>query len=160
MGQLPRIAQALFLGGFTAVFYALGWYVRRKMKLEGSGLALTAVASALIPLDLYTYYASGGFPAESWPTVWLAGSILCLIAYTITVYAMRSEILGYLIPLAAGSTALALGNWLNLPVHWWPLTFTPSPSCWHCSATSSTSQPLIYSNGRSSTWPMPSPCPS
>ncbi|MCB0034188.1 MAG: DUF2157 domain-containing protein, partial [Anaerolineales bacterium] len=83
--NFSRFAQAAFLGGFTAVFYGLGWYVRRKMHLEGSGLALTAVASLLVPLDFYTYYISGGFPEGSWPTVWLVASAVCLVAYSATV---------------------------------------------------------------------------
>ena len=57
----------------TVAFFGLGWYVRTRMKLVGSGIALTAVAALLIPLDFFAYTISGGFPPGSWPTVWLVG---------------------------------------------------------------------------------------
>ncbi|MCB0034187.1 MAG: hypothetical protein KDE51_09215, partial [Anaerolineales bacterium] len=34
---------------------------------------------------------------------------------------------GYLVPLAAGSLALALSNWFDLATHWWVLSFTAVP---------------------------------
>jgi hypothetical protein len=117
--NFPAAAQAAFLVGFTAVFYALGWYVRQKMHLEGSGIALTAVASLLVPLDFYTFYISGGFPAGSWPTVWLVASAVCLVAYTATALALRAEFFGYFIALAATSFITAALNWGNVPWPWW-----------------------------------------
>ena len=117
--NFPPAAQAAFLVGFTAVFYALGWYVRQKMRLEGSGIALTAVASLLVPLDFYTFYISGGFPEGSWPTVWLVASAVCLVAYTATALALRAEFFGYFIALAATSFITAALNWGDVPWQWW-----------------------------------------
>lgn len=117
--NFPPAAQAAFLVGFTAVFYALGWYVRQKMRLEGSGIALTAVASLLVPLDFYTFYISGGFPEGSWPTVWLVASAVCLVAYTATALALRAEFFGYFIALAATSLITAALNWGDVAWQWW-----------------------------------------
>ena len=115
----PPLAQIAFLGSFTAGFYLLGWYVRTQLKLEGSGIALIAVASLLIPLDFYAFYISGGLPGHSWPTVWLAASFVCLIAYGVTAVLLQATFFGYLVALAGVSLALAGLNLLGLPVVWW-----------------------------------------
>ncbi len=104
----PPWLQVTFLAGFTGLFYGLGWYVRARMKLPGSGLALSAVASLLAPLDFYAFYLSGGFPAQRWPEVWLLASLVCLGAYLFTVYRLQAEFFGYLAALALGSLAAAL----------------------------------------------------
>jgi hypothetical protein len=103
----PPWLQVTFLTLFTAIFYTLGWYVRGPMKLRGSGMALSAVASLLIPLDFYAFYLSGGFPEERWPEVWLLASALCLVAYSLTLYLLQAEFFGYLVGLAAGSLLAA-----------------------------------------------------
>lgn len=115
----PPLIQLAFLGSMTAAFFGLGWYVRSRMKLEGSGVALTAVAALLIPLDFFAYYISGGFPPGSGPTVWLAASLVCLGAYLLAAYWLQATFFGYLVALALGSLGLA---WLNLwaaPFVWW-----------------------------------------
>ncbi|MCA9981756.1 MAG: hypothetical protein KDD89_13010, partial [Anaerolineales bacterium] len=117
--SFPRWAQAGFLAGFTAVFYGLGSFVRQRLKLVGSGLALTAVASLLVPLDFYTFYLSGGFPADSGAAVWVLASVVCLIAYTATAYLIQAESFGYLVALAGGSLILSLANWVGLDSVWW-----------------------------------------
>ncbi|MCB8923880.1 MAG: hypothetical protein H6662_20060, partial [Ardenticatenaceae bacterium] len=119
----PPIVQIAFLGSFTALFYALGWYVRVKMRLPDSGIALSAVASLLVPLDFVAFYISGGFPAGSWPQVWLAASIVCLLLYSVVALLLQAEFFGYLISIAAVSLSLAL---FNLPgaMAWWPLGVT------------------------------------
>jgi hypothetical protein len=117
--SFPRWAQVSFLAGFTAVFYGLGWFVRQRLKLEGSGLALTAVASLLIPLDFYTFYLSGGFPVDSGPAVWVLASSVCLMAYILTAFLIHAESFGYLVALAGGSLVLALANWAGLDSVWW-----------------------------------------
>ncbi|MBK8935151.1 MAG: hypothetical protein IPM76_23120 [Chloroflexi bacterium] len=60
----PPLAQIAFLGSFTAGFYLLGWY-STQLKLEGSGIALIAVASLLIP----SIFTPSIFPAVSRATV-------------------------------------------------------------------------------------------
>jgi hypothetical protein len=98
----------LFLAVFTGIFYALGWYVRTRMKLTQSGIALSAVGSLFVPFDFYAFYLSGGFPRESWPQVWLLASLVCLVIYLLTTYLIQAEFFGYAVALAAGSTLAAI----------------------------------------------------
>jgi len=115
----PPLMQVGFLALFTATFYVLGWYVRVKLKLRRSGIALSAFASLLVPLEIYAIYLSGGFPAERWAEVWWAASLACLIAYLATVYAIQAEFFGYLVVLAGGSLLCATLELVNIPMIWW-----------------------------------------
>ncbi|NJN94369.1 MAG: hypothetical protein HC875_09890, partial [Anaerolineales bacterium] len=94
--------------GFTALFFTLGWYVRTKTPLYRSGIALSAIAALLIPIDFYTIYVNFHISPDFWPTFWLITSLICLIAYTGATLIIRSRFFGYLVGTAAGSTALAL----------------------------------------------------
>lgn len=93
--------------GFTILFFALGWVVRTKTPLYRSGIALSAIAALLIPIDFYTIYANFNIPANVWPAFWLITSLFCLAAYTLGTLAIQSRIFGYLVGAAAGSTVLA-----------------------------------------------------
>jgi hypothetical protein len=115
----PPWLQVTFLAGFTSIFYALGWYVRTHLKLRESGIALSAVASLLVPLDFYAFYRSGGFPPESWPQVWLLASLVCILIYALAVYLIQSEIFGYLVAIAAASLVAAALQVLHVPLDWW-----------------------------------------
>ncbi|MBX3058480.1 MAG: hypothetical protein KF770_18610 [Anaerolineae bacterium] len=118
-GTFPAAVQIAFLGGFTAAFYALGWYVYQRMQLHGSGIALIAVGSLLVPLDFYAFYLSEGFPPESWPTIWLAASAVCLAAYLVTAVWLQASFFGFLIGLAAGSLLVATLNMVGVGRAWW-----------------------------------------
>ncbi|MCP4361072.1 MAG: hypothetical protein GY796_23945 [Chloroflexi bacterium] len=115
----PPLVQIGFLGSITAAFFGLGWVVRTRMKLEGSGIALIAVAALLIPLDFYAYTISGGFLPDSWPAVWLIASVVCLGVYLFVAYFTQAMFFGYLVALAIGSLVLSLLNLLGVPVAWW-----------------------------------------
>ncbi|MCB0193716.1 MAG: hypothetical protein KDJ65_17340, partial [Anaerolineae bacterium] len=93
---------------FTAFCFAIGWYVRTKTPMYRSGIALSAIAALLVPIDFYTVYVNFPFPGEAWPTFWLITSIVSLLVYVITTYLIRSRFFGYLVGTAAGSTVLAL----------------------------------------------------
>lgn len=114
----PPLIQLGFLGGMTAAFFGAGWFVRSKMKLEGSGVALFTVAALLIPLDFVAYYISGGFPPGSWPTIWLIASVVCLVAYALITTFIHAVFLGYLVALALGSLLLSILNIVGVPVEW------------------------------------------
>lgn len=118
-GLFPPWLQVTFLALFTAFFYGLGWYLRVRLKLHGSGIALTAVGSLLVPLDFYAIYLSRGFPAEWWAEVWLLASGLCLLAYLLTVYWLQAEFFGYLVGLAAGSLLAAAMQVGGIERAWW-----------------------------------------
>ncbi len=118
-GTFPAAVQIAFLSGFTAVFYILGWYVHQRMKLHGSGVALIAVGSLLVPLDFYAFYLSGGFPPGSWPIIWLVASAVCLAAYLVTAVWLQAPFFGYLIGLAAGSLLVAALNIVGIGRAWW-----------------------------------------
>jgi hypothetical protein len=128
-GTFTAVVQVTFLGGFTALFYGLGWYVNARMHLRGSGNALTGVGSLLVPLDFYAFYISGGFPSESWPMVWLAGSLICLAAYLLTAYLLQANFFGYLVATALASSIIALLNMLNVPISWWQVGITGTALC-------------------------------
>lgn len=112
--------QITFLTGFTLFFYGLGWYVRVKMKLRESGIALSATGSLLIPVDFYAVYLTTSiFPREAWAEVWLLASVVCLGAYTITAALLRVEFFGYLVGAASVSALCAALQTLNVPDYWW-----------------------------------------
>ena len=94
--------------GFTSLFFSLGWYVRTKTHLYRSGIALSAIAALLIPIDFYTIYVNFNIPAGYGPFFWLITSIMCLAAYSVITLLIRSRFFGYLVGAAAGSTVLAL----------------------------------------------------
>ncbi|MBN1995808.1 MAG: hypothetical protein JW953_24190 [Anaerolineae bacterium] len=93
---------------FTIIFFGLGWYVRAKTSLYRSGIALSAIAALLIPIDFYTVYVNFHIPPDLWPFFWFVTSVFCLIAYSVAAFIIRSRFFGYLIGVAAGSVALAL----------------------------------------------------
>ncbi len=106
--RFPPWAQVAILSAFTLFFYGLGWYVRGPMHLRNSGIALTATASLLVPVDFYAVYLSGGiFPREAWAEVWWLTSAVCLVAYSLTVWKVRVEFFGYLVGTALGSLLCA-----------------------------------------------------
>jgi hypothetical protein len=93
--------------GFTAIFFGLGWAVRTRTALYRSGIALSAIAALLIPIDLYTVYVNFGKPPAYWAQFWLATSVVCFFAYIITTLNIQSRFFGYLVGTAAGSIVLA-----------------------------------------------------
>lgn len=93
---------------FTAIFFALGWYVRAKTPLYRSGIALSAIAALLIPIDFYTIYVNFHISPDDWPLFWLVTSLVCLLAYIAATLLIRSRFFGYLVGTAAGSTVLAI----------------------------------------------------
>lgn len=93
---------------FTAIFFTLGWYVRAKTPLYRSGIALSAIAALLIPIDFYTIYVNFNISPEYGPLFWFVTSVFCLLAYLGVALIIRSRFFGYLVGVAAGSTALAL----------------------------------------------------
>jgi hypothetical protein len=114
--------QVAFLSGFTLFFYGLGWYVRDKMGLQRSGVALFATGSLLVPVDFYAIYLSGGvFPREAWAEVWLLASAVCLAAYCITAAVLRTEFFGYLVGTAVGSLLCAALQVADVSTDWWTL---------------------------------------
>jgi len=109
----------LLLAAFTLTFYAFGWYVRVKMELWNSGIALTATGSLLVPLDFYAVYLGGGFvPYATAEQVWLLTSAVCLAAYLATVWAIETEFFGYLIAGAAGSLLCAAMRVAGISPDW------------------------------------------
>jgi hypothetical protein len=108
--------------GFTGLFFGLGWLVRAKTSLYRSGLALSAIAALLIPIDFYTIYVNFHVPPQIFPTFWLVTSLLCLIAYTMATLSIQSRLFGYLVGAAAGSAVLALielgHQWVDLSLDW------------------------------------------
>jgi hypothetical protein len=114
--------QVAFLSGFTLFFYGLGWYVRAKMGLQKSGIALFATGSLLVPVDFYAVYLSGGlFPREAWAEVWLLASVVCLGVYTILALILRAEFFGYLVGTACGSLICAALQVTGVSTDWWSL---------------------------------------
>ncbi len=123
-GLFPPLVQVGLIGLITAIFYALGWYVRSQLHLESSGIALSAVASLLVPLDFYAVFLFGKFPGSMWDEVWLMASAVCLFVYLATTLLMNFEFFGYLVVLAAGSLLAAIVQVSGLPgdIRWAALT--------------------------------------
>ena len=118
--NLPPVAQLAAIVLFTLSFYGAGWFLRVRMGLRASGIAVTAVGSLLVPLDFYAVFVAGGaLPEEMWPWVWLAASALCLPIYAFTALRIRAEFFGYLVSVAAGSLTCAILQVLGAPQEWW-----------------------------------------
>lgn len=117
--RFPPLVQVTFIAAFTLTFYGAGWFVRARMGLRSSGIALTAIGSLLVPIDFYTIYLSGGFPREAWPQVWLGVSILCFVAYLFTALRAQAEFFGYLVGVAAGSLLCATLKVTGVHTDWW-----------------------------------------
>ena len=92
--------------GFTLLFFALGWYVRTQTPLSRSGIALSAIAALLVPIDLYTVYINFGTPPHYWAEFWLLASLVCLIAYILATLRIQSRFFVYLVGIAAGGLVL------------------------------------------------------
>jgi hypothetical protein len=117
--RFPPLVQVIFIAAFTLTFYSAGWFVRARMGLRSSGIALTAIGSLLVPIDFYTIYLSGGFPHEAWPQVWLGASILCFVAYLFTALRIQAQFFGYLVGSAAGSLLCAAMQVIGVHTDWW-----------------------------------------
>ncbi len=94
--------------GFTLLFFGLGWVVRNKTALYRSGIALSAIAALLIPIDLYTIYVNFGNPPTYLAEFWLIASVICIFFYLLAALNIQSRFFGYLVGVAAGSAALAV----------------------------------------------------
>ena len=93
--------------GFTLLFFGLGWFVRNKTALYRSGIALSAIAALLIPIDLYTVYVNFSNPPAYWAEFWLIASVICILIYIAATLNIRSRFFGYLVGVAAGSAVVA-----------------------------------------------------
>lgn len=94
--------------GFTALFFGLGRYIRFKTNLHRSGIALSAIAALLVPIDFWAVYANFNIPVDWQAIFWLVASLLSLGAYILATLVIRSRLFGYLVATAAGSSVLAL----------------------------------------------------
>ncbi len=122
---LPEAVQLGFIILFTLSFYFAGWFLRVRMKLRASGIAVTAVGSLLVPLDFYAVFVAGGvLPAGQWPWVWLMASAVCLPIYTFTALRLRAEFFGYLVAATAGSLLCAALKVLGVAPEWDLLALT------------------------------------
>jgi hypothetical protein len=66
--NLPPAVQLAAIVLFTLSFYGAGWFLRVRMGLRASGIAVTAVGSLLVPLDFYAVLIAGGtLPEEQFP---------------------------------------------------------------------------------------------
>ncbi len=123
--KLPDVAQLAVIVLVTLAFYAAGWYLRVRLKLRASGIAVTAVGSLLVPLDIYGVLILGGvWPAGAWPWAWLLASAVCLPLYTHTTLRLRATFFGYTVTVAAGSLLCAGLRVLGVQADWWLLALT------------------------------------
>ena len=117
---LPPAAQLAVIILFTLSFYGAGWFLRVRMNLRLSGIAVTAVGSLLVPLDFYAVGIAGGVvPAEQWAWIWLVASVVCLPIYTFTAVRIQAEFFGYTVAVAAGSLLCATLQVMGIAPEWW-----------------------------------------
>jgi hypothetical protein len=117
--DFPRPVRVTIPFGFTAVFFGTGWLVRTRTGLYRSGIALSAIAALLFPIDFYTIYANYGNPPEGFHWFWLLTSLVCLGVYLVAALIIQNITFGYLVGAAAGSCVLSVlevnhqtyGNW-------------------------------------------------
>ncbi len=92
----------------SLIFFGAGRYIRLNTNLARSGLALSAIAALLVPIDFYTIYTNYITDPNSGPIFWLFASVTCLLVYSWATYLIGSRLFGYLVVTAAGSLVLAL----------------------------------------------------
>ncbi len=119
LSPLPHLGMML---ATTAVFYAAGIIVRRKLDLARTGAALLGIGAAFIPLDTLTL--GRDILQLDWAMNWLAASILCLPLYLISHLVLRGRAFALLSAGSGASLVLAAGNQFG------------APSAWTCSALS------------------------
>ena len=116
------LLRIVFPAGFTALFFVLGWYVRSRIRLYRSGIALSGIAALLIPIDFYTVFANLAFRPEDGPWFWLAVSLICLAAYLAITVVIQNAFFAYLVGVAAGGVSVALVDighqMFGLPLDW------------------------------------------
>ncbi|MGD8397215.1 MAG: hypothetical protein PVG11_00010 [Anaerolineae bacterium] len=118
--MLPPVVQLSFIALFTLAFYAAGWFLRVRMDLWASGIAVTAIGSLLVPLDFYAIFLAGGlWPESAWPWVWLMASAVCLPVYFFTALRIRAKFFGYLVAVALGSLFCAALEVAGAGRPWW-----------------------------------------
>ncbi|MBN1660400.1 MAG: hypothetical protein JXA93_18520 [Anaerolineae bacterium] len=118
--KLPSPVQLAFIVLFTLAFYGAGWFLRVRMALRASGIAVTAIGSLLVPLDFYAIFVAGGlWPPGAWPWVWLVASTACLPVYLWTAIRIRAEFFAYLVAAAAGSLVCAALEVAGIDRAWW-----------------------------------------
>jgi hypothetical protein len=115
--KLARVATVL---AFTGFFFLGGWFVRTRTTLSRSGIALSAIAALLVPINCYTVYANYGSPPDGWPLFWLLTSLACVGAYILSTLRIQSRFFGYLTATALGSTVMAINEYAGLARDWWP----------------------------------------
>jgi hypothetical protein len=116
---LPPAVQLGFIVLFTLSFYGAGWFLRTRMKLLLSGIAVTAIGSLLVPLDFYAVLVAGEvLPPEQWPWAWLMASAVCLPIYLFTALRIQAQFFGYLVAVAAGNLICAILYVLGVPPEW------------------------------------------
>ncbi len=104
--------------GFTLIFILLGWYVRTKTTLYRSGIAISAIAALLFPIDAYTVYVNY-IPANNWPEFWVIASLFSLLFYIMLTLLIQSRFFGYLVGIAGGSLILAAFKVSGLSLDWY-----------------------------------------
>ena len=113
LSPLPHLGMML---ATTAVFYAAGIVVRRKLDLARTGAALLGIGAAFIPLDTLTL--GRNILELDWATNWLAASILCLPLYLISHLVLRGRAFALLTTISGASLVLAAGNRFGAPSSW------------------------------------------
>ncbi|HET9909323.1 MAG TPA: hypothetical protein VFQ23_21935, partial [Anaerolineales bacterium] len=124
--QFHPIIQLLFIASVPLSFYAGGWALRVRLKLEQAGTVLTGIGALLVIVDFGAIYQLGGIGQNNGPLYWLFVSIFCTALYTFTAWKLKGEFFDYLPLLAATSTLFTFTRLLRLDLEWSVVSVTVS----------------------------------
>jgi hypothetical protein len=109
------VTQLAVLSTITGAFYAGGYTLMKRLNLQRSGMTLIAVGAGWVPSIGWVLGLPGLLNLDGSMT-WIVISALCVLAYTLSLWWLKSELFSTLLGVAGISLSLALMHKLALEV--------------------------------------------
>lgn len=115
--EFPPIAQLGVLSAITASFYAGGYTLMKRLNLLRSGITLIAVGAGWVPSIGWVLGLPGLLNLDG-GTTWIVISALCILAYSLSLWWLKSELFSVLLAVASISLLLALMHRFAVAASW------------------------------------------
>jgi len=117
--SFPKVLQLVFIAAVPISFYAGGWLLRSKLKLEQAGSVLTGIGAILVAVDFAAIYQFGGLAEQvNGPIYWLFVSIFCTGLYAFSAWRIKGEFFDYLTLIGGGCALFTLTRIPRLSIEW------------------------------------------
>ena len=111
------VLQVVFVFALPAFFYAAGWLIRTRLKLQQTGTVLTGVGAILLAVGFVGVYKLSNLSVDI-NQYWLVASLITTAIYIFTALRLKGEFFGYLTLLSGVSVFLSLTRVLNASLEW------------------------------------------